>query len=54
MRQDKSSILMLIYDAFGAFSVIWSTLFVFILSPTKVFFLFFYEWYVSRSSMEAS
>jgi len=52
MRQGKGSILMLIYDEFGTSSVIWSTLFVFILPLTKVFY--FYEWYVSRSSMEAS
>jgi hypothetical protein len=41
MRQGKGSILMLIYDEFGASSVIWSTLFVFILPLTKV--LYFYE-----------
>jgi hypothetical protein len=38
MRQGKGSILMLIYDEFGASYVIWSTLFVFILPLTKVFY----------------
>jgi len=35
MRQGKGSILMLIYDEFGASSVIWSTLFVPILPLTR-------------------